>query len=129
MAGKNADLIRLLEAELDYIEGGGYGQPAGKPGEEKPLFYHSPACINHWQVPGHEAECHNDCILIDAVPEKHKSEALPCHFIPLNEKGETVESLEGDREAAEEQVKAWLRKTIQRLKDGEDVAMPSNIQY
>src|ERR1035441_5034173 len=38
MAANRADLIRLLEAELDLIEGGGYGLPAGHPPEEHPML-------------------------------------------------------------------------------------------
>ncbi|MCP5119605.1 MAG: hypothetical protein GY953_53075 [bacterium] len=65
------------------------------------------------------------------MPEKHKSERFPCHHIPLNQRGETVESLEqlGGRDNAEEQVKNWLRRAIQRPKDGEDVAMPSDVKF
>lgn len=116
MSSEKADLVRLLEAELDLIEGGGYGQAAGRPGQEKPMFYHSLVCINHWLVPGHEAECHEDCALMDWVPKNRASESLPCHFIPLNEKGETVHSLQGDQEKLEAAVKQWLRTTVEKLK-------------
>ena len=60
---KRDRLIRLLEAELDFLEGGGHGAPAGQPNQQKPIFYHSPACINHWIVPNHKTECHDDCVL------------------------------------------------------------------
>jgi len=123
MANKKADLIRLLEAELDVIEGGGSAPPAGKPVQEKPIFQHSLACINHWLVPGREAECNDDCILMHWVPEKDRKQTTPCQFIPLNSTGETVKSLEGDRERMEEAVKLWLRTTIERLKQ-EDEAPP-----
>jgi len=132
MGGKKADLIRLLEAELDFIEGGGYASPAGKPNQERPMFLQSLVCINHWFVPGHEAECHDDCILLDAVPDRHKSEKLPCHFIPLNEAGDTVHSLEksGDRSRLEEEVKAWLRATIERLRAaGEEAPGWPEVKY
>jgi hypothetical protein len=111
-----ADVIRLLEAELDLIEGGGYGQPAGQPQQEKPMFYHSLVCINHWLVPGHESECHENCVLMDWVPKDRASESLPCHFIPLNAAGETAHSLRGEQEKLEAAVKQWLRTTIERLK-------------
>jgi hypothetical protein len=122
VSDQRADVIRLLEAELGVIEAGGYGRPAGRPGEERPMFYHSLACINHWLVPGHEAECHDDCVLMEWVPEAHKAEALPCHFIPLNSRGDTVKSLEGNQERLEEAVKQWLRNTLQRLKQEGGVA-------
>lgn len=131
MQEANADLIRLLEAELDLIEGGGYASPAGQPGKDQPLFYHGIACINHWLVPGHKPECHDDCVLLPAVPEKHRAEALPCHFIPLNESGDTVASLErrGDRERLQEAVKAWLRVTIARLRREEAAPRPPRVPY
>jgi hypothetical protein len=126
MTSKKADMIRLLEAELELIEGGGYGLPAGQPSAERPMFYHSLVCINHWQVPDHDSECHENCVLLDAVPEPHRTEKLPCHFIPLNQRGDTVQSLEasGDREVMQEKVKQWLRETIQKLKDSPENAAP-----
>jgi len=131
MPDQRSDLIRLLEAELDFIEGGGYSQPAGVPAKDQPVFYHSIACINHWFVPGHESECHEDCILLGAVPEKYRSESLPCHFIPLNDAGDTVKSLEpeGDRTHLEDSVKDWLRATIQRLKQGENPLGVGEVKY
>jgi hypothetical protein len=131
MTSNTAEMIRLLEAELDFIEGGGYGSPAGDPPKDQPFFYHSLACINHWFVPGHESECHEDCVLLGAVPENARSEALPCHFIPLNAAGDTVSSLEmkGDRAGLEEAVKEWLRTTIQRLKNGENPLGVLDVKY
>jgi len=128
---KRDRLIRLLEAELDFLEGGGQGAPAGHPNQQKPIFYHSPACINHWLVPNHNTECHDDCVLLDAVPQAHRNEALPCHFIPLNEAGDTVSSLDGkgSQERAEEAVKQWLKATIERLRAGEEVLGGSDVPY
>lgn len=114
-----ADLIRLLEAELDVIEGGGYGRSVhDEPWKERPMFKNSIACIQHWNVPDHEPECHQDCVLMNFVPDSAKNEAMPCHFIPLNERGDTVHSLEaaGRRDKLEAVVADWLRKTIERLK-------------
>jgi hypothetical protein len=117
---RNADLIRILEAELDLIEGGGYEAPSGHPEQQRPLFDHSVsmACINHWEVPGHDADCHEDCVLLAAVPEDRRGEKMPCHHIPLNPAGETVSSLEvtAGRERTREEVKRWLRATIEHLK-------------
>jgi hypothetical protein len=120
MAESREDLIRLLEAELDLIEGGGYQPSSGEPGRDKPMFFHSLVCINHWMVPGHDTECHDDCVLLDAVPTGCRHEEMPCHFIPLNDEGDTVQSLEatGDRDRLEREVKKWLRTTIARLKQG-----------
>jgi hypothetical protein len=120
-----ADMIRLLEAELDLIEGGGYGRPSGEPGKEKPMFKDSIVCINHWLVPGYGADC-DGCLLLDFVPGQHKEAAMPCHVIPLNGQGDTVKSLEarGDQARLEEAVKQWLRATIARLQKELDEELP-----
>lgn len=131
MATDKAELIRLLETELDMIESGAYAPHSGEPNKTQPAFFHTPICINHWVVPDHEKECHDDCVLLKAVPEPHKSEALPCHHIPLNEAGDTVETLErkGNEAQLEETVKAWLRATIQRLKAGENPLGVTDVKY
>ena len=127
-----SNLIRLLEAELDLIESGGYESPAGHPETKRPLFDASisMACINHWEVPGHEADCHDACVLLQAVPEDRRGEKLPCHHIPLNAAGETVKSLEATagRDRAQEEVKGWLRATIVRLKQ-ESSAAEEDVRY
>src|ERR1019366_9223747 len=89
MATDKAELIRLLEAELNMIESGAYAPHYGEPTKTQPMFVHSLVCINHWLVPGHESECHDDCVLMKAVPEKKQTEPFPCHYIPLNAAGET----------------------------------------
>ena len=120
MSGDINDFIKLFEAELDLIEGGGYGLPAGEPRHENPMFRQSLVCINHWIVPGREPRCGDDCMLMRWVPPERKNEVNPCHFIPLNDAGETVRSLEGNQARLEEAVKTWLRTTIQRLKEERD---------
>ncbi len=119
MRSRREDLIRLLEAELDVLEWGGYGRSVREPWKPRPIFQHSVVCINHWVVPGHPPECHEGCVLLDFVPEEHRQEALPCHFIPLNEKGETIASLQekGDQARLEEAVKQWLQTVIRLLKE------------
>jgi hypothetical protein len=131
MGATNPDLIRLLEAELDFLEGGGYASPAGQPGKERRIFDQTLVCINHWFVPGHEPECHEDCVLLQAVPEENRTAGLPCHYIPLNARGETVASLEaqGDRDKLQGEVRDWLRRTIERLKAGENKLGVSDVKY
>ena len=131
MANNKADLIRLLEAELDLIEGGGYGRPAGEPTHDKPMFYHSLLCIDHWLVPGHEPGCCDGCVLLGAVPDESKTEKVPCHFVRLNAAGETIKTLDeaGDRERLEEAVKNWLRDTIRRLKEDDQALGLADVTY
>jgi hypothetical protein len=68
---------------------------------------------------------------MDWVPGEFKTgNSEPCHFIPLNDVGETVKSLEGQPERLEAAVKSWLRTTIERLKQecGSD-AGPAAVTY
>ncbi len=51
------------------------------------------------------------------VPAEKRGESIPCHHIPLNERGDTVASLGGPGDAPETQeaVLDWLRRAIQQL--------------
>ena len=82
------------------------------------MFQYSVACINHWVDPDHPPDTCDGCILLDFVPDEYKNEKVPCHFIPLNEAGETVNTLQqaGDQERLEGAVANWLRTTLIRLK-------------
>ena len=55
--------------------------------------------------------------LIDFVPPEHSDKQEPCHLIPLNERGDTVASLDaqGNRERLQEEVLKWLKATVARL--------------
>jgi len=54
---------------------------------------------------------------MDFVPAEKRGEAVPCHHIPLNERGDSVSSLGGPGDAPDVQgaVVDWLRRTIQQL--------------
>jgi hypothetical protein len=56
--------------------------------------------------------------LLDFVPDAYKHDDVPCHFIPLNEAGDTVASLSlaGDQDRLEEEVANWLRITLVQLR-------------
>src|SRR4051812_19051308 len=56
-----------------------------------------------------------DCVLMGFVPFNRRHETLPCHHIPLNEKGETIASLENHQDKVEPALRNWLLKTIERL--------------
>jgi hypothetical protein len=55
--------------------------------------------------------------LIDFVPPEDRGEVVPCHHIPLTDKGATVESIEwgANQQEIEEGVKNWRRDTINRI--------------
>jgi len=51
------------------------------------------------------------------VPEGFAKKPVPCRYIPLNERGETVDSFyrTGTQEELEAAVVRWLKTTIDRL--------------
>jgi hypothetical protein len=59
--------------------------------------------------------------LIDFVPNEHQSDEVPCHFIALNDSGETIEDLEarGNQAKLEATVKQWLRTKIKEIENEE----------
>jgi hypothetical protein len=51
------------------------------------------------------------------VDEEHKAEQVPCHFIPLNEAGETIEDLEAEfnQPKLEANLKRWITGKIAEI--------------
>jgi hypothetical protein len=117
MTKDDRDILEILKDELDFIEKGGYGRSVRTPWQPKSILQDSLTCINYAD-PNHTHPC-SECRLLDFVSSEHKDEEVPCHFIPLNETGETVESLElKDNEAKlEREVKDWLRARIREIED------------
>ena len=118
MAKDDRDILEILKDELNFIEQGWYGRSVRTPWQPKSAFQDSLTCINYAD-PNHSHPC-NECHLIDFVTSEHQGEVIPCHFIPLNEAGETIEDLElEDNEAKlERRVKDWLRATIRKIEEG-----------
>ena len=116
MATDQRDLLELLRNELEFIETGGYRQSI-------PLwlrtstFQDSLSCLNY----GYPYRAHpcNECHLLEFVSPEHRTEAVPCHFIPLNTDGETIEDLELQENEAkiERQVSNWLRARIKEIEE------------
>ena len=117
MAPDDRDILEVLREELNFIEQGGYGRSVRTPQQPKSIFQDSRACVNYAD-PNHSHPC-NECHLLDFVSPEHKDEEVPCHFIPLNNAGETIEDLElEDNEAKLERgVKDWLRARIREIEE------------
>ena len=94
MAKDERNLLLLLKTELDFIEKGGYGRSVRTPWKPTSSFRGSLTCVNY-ALPEKSHPC-SECHLIDFVPRGKEGEELPCHSIPLNDAGETVESLDGN---------------------------------
>jgi len=112
------EVLRVLRYELNCLQQGGY-PPAIEVGAGGTSALASPFLGNHSCLNfGDPLRAHTcrECILSMFVPEKHRTEDIPCHFIPLNG-GETVESLmsHGDQARLVLALEQWLRMTIARL--------------
>jgi hypothetical protein len=85
------------------------------PWEEVSFFQDSVTCLNHG-LEGRPHPCGN-CMLMAFVPEPARNETNPCHHIPLDQKGVTIERLDRgyNRSSVEEAVAAWLRTKIAEL--------------
>jgi hypothetical protein len=109
------NLVEILEAELHFLEHGGYLGSSRSSWKAPQIFLDSPSCLN-FNLPQRPHPC-SECFLIDFVPAPFVEETVPCHFIPLNQLGETINSLErqAHQPEMEEAVKQWLRAAISRL--------------
>jgi hypothetical protein len=117
MAKDKRDILEILYDELDFIDKGGYGRSVRTPWQPKSAFRESLTCINYSDA-NHTLPC-DECHLIDFVSPEHQREEVPCHFIPLNEKGETLETLELEENQAklERAVKDWLYARIRKIEE------------
>ena len=117
MVQDDRDVLEVLRAELDFIDQGGYGRSVRTPWKPTSVFQDSLSCIN-FGYPYRAHPC-NECHLLDLVPPERRAEVVPCHHIPLNEAGETVETLEmeDNQQKLEESVKYFLRARIRQIEE------------
>jgi hypothetical protein len=115
MTEDNRDMLELLSEELSFLEKGGYGRSVRTPWKPTSVFEDSLSCLNY----GYPYRAHpcTECQLMDFVPSDGRDDAVPCHRIPLNESGDTIDTLELDdnQQKMEESVKTWLRAKIQQI--------------
>ena len=114
---KLVEILDELRMEQSVLKDGGYGRSVRTPWQPLRFFRDSVTCPNFG-----ETEKPRPCSehwLWGLVPEAYKEHEFPCHFIPLNEKGETMASLEGkgQPDRLDEAVLAWLDRTIQQLEE------------
>jgi|GEM_PF-2449040 hypothetical protein len=105
--------LQVLENELKFVQKGGYRAP--RAWKSPLIFEDSPTCRKEGC-----SDCPDtDCVLMSFVPKECCYEAFPCRHIPLNEIGETVDSLyrSGTNEEIEQTLQSWLLKTIQQLEE------------
>ncbi len=119
------DILDILQDELDFIKKGGYGRSVRTPWKTKSVFQDSLTCINFGD-PSHSHPC-SECHLIDFVSPELRATEIPCHQIPLNDAGDTIENLElkDNQSEMEETVKHWLRRQIQRIQTQRALQTPT----
>jgi hypothetical protein len=117
MATDERDILELLKDELHFIEKGGYGRSVRTPWQSKSTFQDSLSCINYG-YPYHAHPC-NECHLLDFVSLENRTQEAPCHHIPLNTDGDTIEDLEQQDSQAklEREVSKWLRARIKEIEE------------
>ena len=112
------EMIEQLKFEIHMIEKGGYDVSGRDPSQNAEIFRDSITCLNV----GLEEKEHpcSSCFLSEfAPPEVRNSTGDICHKIPLNEKGDTVESLkaEDDPQKLQATVLIWLKRTVKKLEE------------
>ena len=117
MTTDERDILELLKDELDFIEKGGYGRSVRTPWQSKSTFQDSLSCINY-SSPERAHPC-NECRLLDFVSPENRTQDVPCHHIPLNIDGDTIQDLEQQDNQAklEQQVSRWLRAKIKEIEE------------
>jgi hypothetical protein len=115
MSDDKRDILEVLKFEINFLEQGGYGRSVRTPWKPTSIFQDSLSCIN-FNDPERPHPC-NECLLTDFVPQERQGESVPCHHIPLNSAGETVDTMERqcNQVELEETLKNWLRETIRRI--------------
>ena len=112
------EMIEQLKFEIFMIEKGGYDASGRDPSKNAEIFRDSITCLNVG-LEDKEHPC-SSCFLSEIVPpEVRNSTGDICHKIPLNEKGDTVESLkaEDNPQKLQTTVLGWLKRTVAKLEE------------
>jgi hypothetical protein len=115
MAHKNRDILEILRFELKFLEDGGYARSPHAPWRAPYIFEDSPTCLNFKDSTRSHA-C-SECLLLQLVPSDLREQDVPCRSIPLNDKGQTVDSLyrTGTPLEMAEALRDWLHREIRRI--------------
>jgi len=126
---KNDVVLEVLRFELKFLEDGGYGRSPRTPWRRSNIFEDSPTCLNFGD-PLHPHPC-NKCFLMQFIPKEKQEETVPCRFIPLTIKGETVDDFyrSGTQIELEAALKTWLRREINRIEGKDEATEPSQTAF
>ena len=108
-------VLEILRDELAFLKNGGYRHPDHAQWRAQYFFEDSATCLNFGDAE-RSWPC-SYCPLFAFVPQDARQNIRPCRYIPLNEKGETLDSLyrSASPQEIEAAVAAWLEKQIARL--------------
>lgn len=121
MVKDNRDILEVLQEELSFVEEGGYGRSVRTPWKPKSAFQDSLTCLNYTYL--EKVHPCSQCHLIEFVPEARRTEEIPCHFIPLTNSGDTIDSIAPeDQQRLETELKAWLRSKIAAIENSRRAA-------
>ncbi len=111
------EVLQKLKYELGQLEFGRNRRSVNMPWESVSFFQDSVTCLNYG-LEGRPHPC-GQCMLMPYVPAGAQSETNPCHHIPLDNKGNTIDSLDRgyNRSSVEEAVANWLRMKIAELEN------------
>lgn len=128
MATDERNLLDILKFELQFLEKGGYGRSPRQAWRAPRIFEDSPSCPNHGLL-HKELPC-SECALMKLVPEEYQNMPVPCDFIPLDEAGDTVDSLYrySSHQELEAVLKGWLRAMIERLEQEQEQTGRTGVQ-
>ena len=112
--------LRVLRNESQFLDEGGYRSPTQW--RSARIFEDSPTGLKR----GWSACEHADCLLLDFVPKESRHEAIPSRHIPLDESGETLDTLysTGTNEEIQKTQREWLVKTIAELEKTSQAEIP-----
>src|SRR5215471_8356190 len=115
MRTQDAEMLRIFQTELRFLEDGGYGRSPRTPWRASAVFEDSPTCLN-FNDNDRPHPC-SECSLIQFVPPQFREESAPCRFIPLTEAGQTVDDFYRSATPIEleEALACWLRKQIAQM--------------
>ena len=115
MSHKSRDILDILRFELRFLEEGGYARSPHAPWRAPYIFEDSPSCLN-FRDAARPHPC-SECLLTQFVPSESREQDVPCRFIQLNDKGQTVDSLyrTGTQKEMAEALHDWLRREIGRI--------------
>jgi hypothetical protein len=116
MAGDDRDLLQVLKTELAFLKNGGYRKTARAPWRPAFYFEDSPTCPKFVRFSPLPQPC-SECVLFELVPHSEQASPLPCRYIPLNEQGDTLDSMYRWATPLEirEAFESWLKQMIVRL--------------